>query len=48
MIKKIKTWGNSAVIVLTKEDLELYQLNEDDIVDLTIIKIREVKNGKIK
>ena len=34
----IKQFGNSAVIVLTKENLEVYDLAVDDIVNVQIIK----------
>lgn len=44
MRKKIKRYGNSAVISFTKSELELYELNVDDIVDFTFTKI--IKNKK--
>jgi antitoxin component of MazEF toxin-antitoxin module len=40
MRKEIKKWGDSAVIVLTQEDLKVYKLAVGKIVD---IKITEVK-----
>lgn len=45
MRKEIKQWGDSAVIVLTREDLKLYGLQIGDIVELDdIVKIQ--KEGK--
>lgn len=34
MRKEIKQWGDSAVIVLTKEDLKAYDLEVGDFIDL--------------
>ena len=46
MRKEIKKWGESAVIVLPKEELKLYGLSIGDIIEVTIIKYeKEVKNG---
>ena len=36
MRKEIKQWGSSAVIVLTKEDLKLYDFQVGDHVDCII------------
>jgi antitoxin component of MazEF toxin-antitoxin module len=47
MRKEIKQWGDSAVIVFTKEDLRLYNLQVGDIVELDdMVKIQ--KEGKKK
>ena len=46
MKKIITTYGNSTVIKLDKEDLEIYELKEGDIVDIEIYKIKGDKNGK--
>ena len=44
MRKEIKRWGNSAVIVLTKEDLKLRKLKIGDIVNIEeLIKVNEIK-----
>ncbi len=44
MRKEIKRWGNSAVIVLTKEDLKLRKLKVGDIVNIEeLIKVNEIK-----
>jgi len=34
MRKKIKKWGDSLVVVFTKEDVESYQLKEGDVIEL--------------
>jgi antitoxin component of MazEF toxin-antitoxin module len=34
MKKKIKKWGNSLVIVFTKEDEEVYGLVEGDVINI--------------
>ncbi|KKN35388.1 hypothetical protein LCGC14_0784150 [marine sediment metagenome] len=48
MRKEIKRWGNSAVIVLTKEDLKLRKLKVGDIVNIEeLTKVNEIK-GKEK
>ena len=48
MRKQIKKWGESAVIVLTKEDLIGYDLKIGDIVDLVdMIKVEKKGNGNI-
>jgi len=44
MKKEIKKYGNSAVIVLTKEDLKLNRLSIGNIIDITVKK--ELKGGK--
>lgn len=44
MKKKIKKYGNSAVIVLTRDNLEVYDLKIDDIIDIEIVKTE--KGGK--
>ena len=51
MKKILKQWGNTLVIRISPEEREVYDLNEDDIVELTIIKVSKkevVKNGKTK
>ena len=32
MKKKLKKWGNSLVIVFSKEDCEVYKLKEGDVI----------------
>lgn len=45
MRKKIKKWGNSAGILFSRGDLELYDLEIGDIVDIEdIVKVRRRKN----
>jgi antitoxin component of MazEF toxin-antitoxin module len=44
--KEIKEWGNSAVIVLTKEDLSLYGLKVGDIIELDDIVILKGEKKK--
>jgi len=39
MRKEIKSYGNTNVIVLTKSDLKLYQLNVGDVVEITITRL---------
>lgn len=51
MKKKIKKYGNTAVIVLTKEDLETEGWNIGDFLDLSdVVKIKKrvekKQNGK--
>lgn len=46
MRKEIKQYGNSAVIVLTKEDLKLHNLEIGDVVDLS--DVVKVKNKGVK
>ena len=41
--KEIKKFGNSAVIVLTAENLKLYKLKIGDVVDVEINKTKEKK-----
>lgn len=44
MKKKIKKYGNSAVIVFTKEDLETEGWNIGDVLDLSdVFKIKKRK-----
>ncbi len=45
MLKKLKAWGHSAGIVITKEQLELHKLKIGDVIELTITKI---KKGSVK
>ena len=47
--KKIKKWGNSPVVVLTKEELRLRGLSIGDIIDVDIKLItpaEDVGDGK--
>lgn len=47
MKKILKKWGNSFVLVFTKEDMEAYKFKEGDIIDLSdmVVKKKEgVKN----
>jgi antitoxin component of MazEF toxin-antitoxin module len=39
MRKEIKSYGNTNVIVLTKSDLKLYELNIGDVVEITITRL---------
>jgi hypothetical protein len=51
MKKILKQWGNTLVIRISPEEREIFGLDEDDIVDITIIKITKkevVKHGKAK
>ena len=49
MRRKIKKIGNSAGIILSKEDLESYKLKIGDIVDLgDIVKVNGEKKPKKK
>jgi len=41
MKKRIKKWGDSLVIVFTKEDCELYGLVEGDVIDLDDMLIQQ-------
>lgn len=38
MIKKIKSWGASKAILFNKEDCEIWDLKEGDIVEIEINK----------
>jgi len=38
MKKIIKTYGSSHIILLDREDLEIYGLKEGDIIDIEIVK----------
>lgn len=41
MRKKIKKWGDSAVIILSPEDLETYDLKIGNIIDISdLIKVK--------
>ena len=37
MLKKIKAYGNTAVIILNKEDMECHDLKIGDVIDVQII-----------
>ena len=41
MKKRIKKWGDSLVIVFTKEDIDLYGIKEDDIIDIGELNVKE-------
>ena len=47
MRKKIKMWGKSAVIVLTKEDLEGYGVNPGDFINFEFIN-QEILDERMK
>lgn len=40
MEKIIKKWGTSLVIVLDKEDIKINKLQEGDIIDIELCKIK--------
>lgn len=44
--KKLKKWGNSLVMVMTKEDIDLYGFVEGDIVDISDMFLEQVKPKK--
>jgi len=44
MKKRIKKWGDSLVIIIDKENADVYNLKEGDIIDITLTKIK--KGGK--
>ena len=46
MRKKIKKYGNSLVIVFTKEDAESYKLKEGNIIEIKFNKIKKVVKNK--
>jgi len=46
MKKRIKKWGDSLVIVFTKEDCELYGLVEGDVIDLDDMLIKQNEKNK--
>ncbi len=46
MRKKIKKWGDSLVIVFTKEDCDLYGLVEGDIIELDDMLVQHTKKSK--
>lgn len=50
MRKKIKRYGNSLVIVFSKEDCETYGLGEGDVVDISdmLIQVKEEDNEQEK
>jgi len=43
MEKIVKKWGDSAVLVLSPEDLEINKLKIGDVVDIELNKIKEKK-----
>jgi antitoxin component of MazEF toxin-antitoxin module len=46
MRKEIKAWGNSAGLILTKADLEVYDLAIGDVIELTVTVIKEKKKKR--
>jgi hypothetical protein len=46
MKKILKHWGNSLIIILSKEDKKIYNLKEGDIVDIEMVKLKSNKNEK--
>jgi len=46
MKKRIKKWGDSLVIVFTKEEKELYGLIEGDIIELEEMLFQKGRNKK--
>jgi len=46
MRKIIRKYGNTHIIRLDPEDLKIYDLKEGDIVELTLIKIKNQKREK--
>jgi putative protein kinase ArgK-like GTPase of G3E family len=49
MKKVIKKYGNSLVIVFTKEEADIYHIKQGDIIDITdivVIKSRRLKNAR--
>lgn len=47
MKRRIKKWGDSLVIVFTKEDCEIYDIKLGDILDLSDMRIETRKKIKI-
>ena len=47
MIKRIKKYGNTLVIVISKEDVDLYGIKEDDIIEFGEISIKKKEETKI-
>lgn len=51
MRKQIKNYGNTHVVVLSSEDMKVYGLEDNEIIDFDIIKVKikkskEVNNGR--
>ena len=46
MKKRIKKWGDSLVIVFTKEDCDLHGLVEGDVIDLDDMLIQQNEKNK--
>jgi antitoxin component of MazEF toxin-antitoxin module len=44
MKKIVKKWGDSFVVILSREDMKIYNLKEGDILDIEFCK--EVKDGR--
>ena len=43
MKKKIKKWGDCKVITFSPEECEIYKLNVDDVIDITITEVKKLK-----
>jgi len=39
MKKQIKRYGSSKVIILTSEEMKIYELNVGDVVDVELLKV---------
>ena len=48
LTKRVKKWGDSLVIILTKEDIDLYGLVEGDIIEFPEMLIQKKNREKIK
>ena len=46
MNKRVKRWGNSLVIVFTKEDEDLYGIVEGDVLELNDMLVQKTKRNK--
>ena len=44
--KKLKKWGNSLVVVFTKEDDDVYSLKEGDNIDISDMFKQNIHNPK--
>ena len=40
MLKQIKKYGNTHVVIITSDDMKFYNLKEDEVVDLDILKVK--------
>ena len=48
MRKTIKKWGDSLVISFTKEETQMYELGEGDVLDIDDILLKKINKGKRK